>query len=407
MSNNLRNNTFKKNDNKNKDKRELNEEEMIIKWINEIKNENKRIKAIVNLSKYSDKNNNLALYLWYSRGTMAVILQEIISIYQYLSTSKLTLEKENVIYCAISLLKCIASNPETRHEFLESKILIFLYPFINNTNKAKPYEYLKLSSLSVINALLTETDNEIISFLIDTEIIPKLLKIMEKGAELTRKIACCIVSQIVQDDNGSKYICEAKERYSAIITYMKKMLKNKCNQVTINRILKTFLKLSENKDAKNILKSDILKEITDKNFINFLCDSSKNVLNNLLIILNENDESTKIRELKKDLSVNNNIQNINIVKNITINNNININQQLNINNGDLLNKNNNNTNMMLVNQINQMKMQQGFMISPNYTDINFNIYNNNDNYMNNMNYMNNFNSNKGFGNIYYYNYKNS
>ena len=407
MSNNLQNRTTKKNDNKIKDKKELNEEEMIIKWINEIKNENTRIKAIINLSKYSDNNNKLALYLWYSRGTMAVILQEIISVYQYLSTSKLTLEKANVIYCAISLLKCIASNPETRHEFLESKILLFLYPFINNTNKAKPYEYLKLSSLSVINALLTETDNEIISFLIDTEIIPKLLKIMEKGAELTRKIACCIVSQIVQDDNGSKYINETKERYSAIITYMKKMLKINCNQVTINRILKAFLKLSENKDAKNILKNDILKEITDKNFINFLCDSSKNILNNLLIILNENNETNKIKELKKELSVNNNIQNINVVKNITINNNININQQLNMNNGDLLNQNNNNTNMLLVNQINQMKMQQGFMVSPNYTDINFNIYNNNDNYMNHMNYMNNFNSNKGFGNIYYYNYKNS
>ena len=407
MSNNLQNRTTKKNDNKIKDKKELNEEEMIIKWINEIKNENTRIKAIINLSKYSDNNNKLALYLWYSRGTMAVILQEIISVYQYLSTSKLTLEKANVIYCAISLLKCIASNPETRHEFLESKILLFLYPFINNTNKAKPYEYLKLSSLSVINALLTETDNEIISFLIDTEIITKLLKIMEKGAELTRKIACCIVSQIVQDDNGSKYINETKERYSAIITYMKKMLKINCNQVTINRILKAFLKLSENKDAKNILKNDILKEITDKNFINFLCDSSKNILNNLLIVLNENNEANKIKELKKELSVNNNIQNINIVKNITINNNININQQLNMNNGDLLNQNNNNTNMLLVNQINQMKMKQGFMVSPNYTDINFNIYNNNDNYMNHMNYMNNFNSNKGFGNIYYYNYKNS
>ena len=409
MSNNLQNRTIKKNDNKIKDKKELNEEEMIIKWINEIKNENTRIKAIINLSKYSDNNNELALYLWYSRGTMAVILQEIISVYQYLSTSKLTLEKANVIYCAISLLKCIASNPETRHEFLESKILIFLYPFINNTNKAKPYEYLKLSSLSVINALLTETDNEIISFLIDTEIIPKLLKIMEKGAELTRKIACCIVSQIVQDDNGSKYISEAKERYSAIITYMKKMLKINCNQVTINRILKAFLKLSENKDAKNILKNDILKEITDKNFINFLCDSSKNILNNLLIILNENNETNKIKELKKELSVNNNIQNINIVKNITINNNININQQLNMNNGDLLNQKNSNinTNILLVNQINQMKIQQGYMVSPNYTDINFNIYNNNDNYMNHMNYMNNFNSNKGFGNIYYYNYKNS
>lgn len=406
MSKNLKNITFKKNYNKNKDKKEINEEEMIIKLINEIKNENTRKKAIINLSKYSDKNNNLALYLWYSRGTMAVILQEIISVYQYLSTLKLTLEKSNVICSAISLLKCIASNPETRHEFLESKFLIFLYPFINNTNKAKPYEYLKLSSLSVINALLTETDNEIISFLIDTEIIPKLLKIMEKGPELTRKIACCIVSQIVQDDNGTKYICETKERYSAIISYMKKMLKNKGDQLIINQILKTFLKLSENKDAKIILKNEVLKEMTDKNFINYLCESSKNVLNNFLIILNENDEENKIKELKKDLSINNNIQNINVVKNININNNININQQINMNNRDLITQNNINTNMMLVNQMNQMKMQQGFMISPNYTDINFNIYNNNDNYMNSMNYINNVNSNKGFGNIYYYNYKN-
>ena len=108
MSNNFQNCTFKKNNNKNKDKKELNEEEMIIKWTNEIKNENTRIKPIVNLSKYSDKNNNLALYLWYSRGTMTIILQEIISVYQYLSKSKLALKKANVIYCAISLLKYIA-----------------------------------------------------------------------------------------------------------------------------------------------------------------------------------------------------------------------------------------------------------------------------------------------------------
>ena len=401
MSNNFQSISFKKNDNKSKDKKEQNEEEMIIKWINEIKNENTRIKAIVNLSKYVEKNNKLALYLWYTRGTMAAILQEIISIYQYLSSSKVTLEKSNKICCAISLLQCIASNSETRHEFLESKIPIFLYPFINNTNKAKQYEYLKLTSLSVINALLKKIDNEIISFLIDTAIIPKLLKVMEKGSELSRKIACCIVSQIVQDDNGIKYICEAKERYSAIIQYMKKMLKNNFSQRIINRILKAFLKLSENKDAKNILKNDILKEISDENFIRVLDDSSKILVNNLLIILNENNDNNKISQLKRDLinNVNNNLQNINVINNKNLNNGFN--QQINMNNGDIMNQNNINANMMLVNQINQMKLQQGFMISPNYTDINYNIYNTND--INGMNFINNYNSNKGFGNIYFYN----
>jgi CCR4-NOT transcription complex subunit 9 len=406
MSNNLQSISFKKNDNKNKDKKEQNEEEMIIKWIKEIKNENTRIKAIVNLSKYVEKNNKLALYLWYSCGTMAAILQEIISVYQNLSLSKVSLEKSNKICCAISLLKCIASNSETRHEFLESKMPIFLYPFINNTNKQKPYEYLKLTSLSVINALLTKVDNEIISFLIDTAIIPKLLKIMEKGSELSRKIACCIVYQIVQDDNGIKYICEAKERYSAIIQYMKKMLKNKFSQRIINRILKVFLKLSENKDAKNILKNDLLKEISDENFIHLLDDSSKILINNLLIKLNDRDENNKINQLKKDLinNVNNNISNLNIINNKNLNNNFN--QQLNMTNVDIINQNNINANIMLVNQINQMKMQQGFMISPNYTDINYNIYNNND--INGINYLNNYNTNKGYGNIYFYNtFKNS
>lgn len=406
MSNNLQSISFKKNDNKNKDKKEQNEEEMIIKWIKEIKNENTRIKAIVNLSKYVEKNNKLALYLWYSCGTMAAILQEIISVYQNLSLSKVSLEKSNKICCAISLLKCIASNSETRHEFLESKMPIFLYPFINNTNKQKPYEYLKLTSLSVINALLTKVDNEIISFLIDTAIIPKLLKIMEKGSELSRKIACCIVYQIVQDDNGIKYICEAKERYSAIIQYMKKMLKNKFSQRIINRILKVFLKLSENKDAKNILKNDLLKEISDENFIHLLDDSSKILINNLLIKLNDRDENNKINQLKKDLinNVNNNISNLNIINNKNLNNNFN--QQLNMTNVDIINQNNFNANIMLVNQINQMKIQQGFMISPNYTDINYNIYNNND--INGINYLNNYNTNKGYGNIYFYNtFKNS
>ena len=406
MSNNLQSISFKKNDNKNKDKKEQNEEEMIIKWIKEIKNENTRIKAIVNLSKYVEKNNKLALYLWYSCGTMAAILQEIISVYQNLSLSKVSLEKSNKICCAISLLKCIASNSETRHEFLESKMPIFLYPFINNTNKQKPYEYLKLTSLSVINALLTKVDNEIISFLIDTAIIPKLLKIMEKGSELSRKIACCIVYQIVQDDNGIKYICEAKERYSAIIQYMKKMLKNKFSQRIINRILKVFLKLSENKDAKNILKNDLLKEISDENFIHLLDDSSKILINNLLIKLNDRDENNKINQLKKDLinNVNNNISNLNIINNKNLNNNFN--QQLNVTGVDIINQNNINANIMLVNQINQMKIQQGFMISPNYTDINYNIYNNND--INGINYLNNYNTNKGYGNIYFYNtFKNS
>lgn len=402
MSKNVLNNSFKKFDNKSKAKKEIITEEQLIKWTIEIKNEAKRDNAIENLSKYAEKNQNLAFYLWYSRGTMAIIIQEITSIYEYLSSSKLTLEKSNKICSAICLLQCISYNSKTRHEFLESKMPIFLYPFINNNNKEKPYEYLKLTSLGVICALLKINDDEIISFLIDSAIIPILLKIIEKGSELSRKIACCIVCQIVQDDNGKKYICEEKERYSAIIQYTKKMLKSKNNQRIINSMFKAFLKLAENNDAKNVLKNELLKDIKNENFVRYLDDSSKILLNNLLIVLNEKEKYNMLDQKKNFTNVNG-LPNINLIKNNDIRSNLN--HQIGINNGDMINQNNIN-NIIWMNQFNQIKMNPGFMVSQNYNDINYNIYNsnNNDNYINQFNYMNNLNSNKGgFVNMNFYN----
>lgn len=391
-------------------KKELKDEDLIIKWINEIKNENTRAKAIDNLTKFREKNKNLPIYLWYSRGTITVLLQEIISTYQYLPLSKLSLDKSNKICSVITLFQGIASHEKTRNEFLESQIPIFLYPFLNNTNKSKPYEYLKLTALSVIGTLVKSNNPEIISFLIKTQITPLLLKIMEKGSELSRTLACCIIYKIVEDDNGIKFMCEKKERYNGIIQFMRMMIKNKFSQRLIKHILKTFLRLSENKDARYILKNDVLKDIKNESFIRCLDDSSKNLLNGLLKVLNEKDETEKIKELKKDLANNNNnMQNMNILNNNHINNSKNnINQQLNMNNGDMINQNNITANMLLVNQINQLKMQQRFMISPNFGDINYNIYNGNDSYMNKINCMNNQNPNKGFGNMNFYGiYKNN
>ena len=389
-------------------KKEHKDEELIIKWISEIKNESTRTKAIENLTKFREKNNNLSIYLWYSRGTIAILLQEIISTYQYLSSSKLSLERSNKICAVINLFDCIASQNKTRNEFLESQIPIFLYPFLNNTNKTKHYEYLKLTSLNVIGTLVKSNDPKIISFLINTQITPLLLKIMEKGSELSRTMACCIVYKVVQDDCGIKYICEKKERYNGIIQFMRVMMKNKFSQRLIKYILKTFLRLSENKDARYILKNEVLKDIKNESFIRCLDDSSKNLVNILLKILNEKDKTEEIKELKKDLT-NNSVQNMNILNNNHINNTKNnINQQINMNNGDMINQNNITANMLLVNQINQLKMQQRFMISPNFGDINYNMYNGNDNYMNKINCMNNQNPNKGFGNMNFYGiYKNN
>ena len=78
-------------------KNQLSEEDLIINYINELKYEQKREKAISKLSEYYDKSKNLPIYLWYSQGTMAILLQEIISTYKYFSSTKLSLEKYSKI----------------------------------------------------------------------------------------------------------------------------------------------------------------------------------------------------------------------------------------------------------------------------------------------------------------------
>ena len=57
------------------------EEEMkqIIEWVDQIKDENTREKALEELSHKRESLSDLALYIWYSTGTVATLLQEIIN----------------------------------------------------------------------------------------------------------------------------------------------------------------------------------------------------------------------------------------------------------------------------------------------------------------------------------------
>ena len=385
---------------------QLKEEELIIIWINELKDEEKRSKAISKLSHYYDKNQDLPIYLWYSQGTMTIILQEIIGTYKYLSLNKFPLEKANKIYNILLLLTSIASHKEIRSKFIESKMPIFLYPFLKNTSTAKQNEYIKLLTLTVISTLIKSEDPETISFFISTQIIPILLKIIDKGPLLSKLSAGIMIHLIVKADEGLKFICEEKMRYSAIILFMRQMLKNKNNQKIIDITLRTFIRLAANNEARIIIKNNLLKEINDQNFTKHLNQENQLLINCLLRLFNEKDKVNKVKEVQKE----NNKININYT-NITSNNNNNI--QQNNNNGEAMNyyninnNNNNNNNLMMVNQ---MKLSPSYMMANNYNDVNnFNMYNNgNENYLNKMNYLGSQNNNKQFMNMNYYNmYKGS
>ena len=377
------------------------EEELIIKYIEEIKNEDTRSQALENLFKYKEKCNNLAIYLWYSGFTMTAFLQEIVNGYQYLNIPNISNEKLNKVKYIISLIQTIALHSKTRKEFLDSQLLVFLYPFLRCSNKNKSYDVIRVTTLSVIAALVKINDSDVINFLIKTEIIPVILRSMEKGTEIIRFTASFIIQRIIEDINGLKYICDLRERLYVIICVLNAMLQNKSSNRIIKHVLKMFLCLKENKEAKFLIRQHFPQKLKDINFIRSLDESSQRKVNSLLKSLKEDEEEDNIiTKLKNDLTNKNNNNNFTIFQNINMINNNNINNnngnQINLNNNDIAN---NNINMMFMNNMNQMALPS--MMTPQANDIYYNIFNDNENFMNSNIYNQSMGS--GFPNINYFN----
>ena len=376
-----------------KDKEE--EVKQIIKWVDQIKDESTREKALEELSHKRESLSDLALYIWYSTGTVATLLQEIINTYQLLAPPKLTIAKSNKACSVLALFQCVAAHPETRRPFLQAQIPIFLYPFLNTLNKSKPYEYIRLTALGVIGALVKVDNPDVITYLLNTEIIPLCLRIMERGSELSKTVACFIVQRILLDDSGLKYICEKQERLNAINTVLGFMIKNKPSPRLVKHIIRSYCRLAENPEGKNLLKNNLPQEMKEAEFINSLDESSKKWLQTLNKLLKGERGGIIPNNPNGNIGVNN----INININMNNNNGMNMGMQMDLNNNPNINNNlNMNPNMMMLNQMNFPN--QGYMMSQQPGDINFQMYN--EPYLNNGIYMGNQNPNNGFNNMNYY-----
>ncbi|KAF7068038.1 hypothetical protein CFC21_073836 [Triticum aestivum] len=236
-----------------------------------------RENALLELSKKREIFQDLAPLLWHSFGTVAALLQEIVSIYPSLSPPTLSPVASNHVCNALALLQCVASHPETRIPFLNAHIPLYLYPFLNTTSKTRPFEYLRLTSLGVIGALVKVDDSEVIGFLLQTEIIPLCLHTMEMGSELSKTVATFIVQKILLDDIGLRYICATAERFFAVATVLAQMVQALAEQPSarlLKHIIRCYLRLTENQRACAALNSCLPTVLKDGTFNNFLLDDN-------------------------------------------------------------------------------------------------------------------------------------
>ncbi|SCN60899.1 cell differentiation protein, putative [Plasmodium chabaudi chabaudi] len=261
----------------------------------------KRESALLELSRKREKYHDIAPVLWNSFGTITTLLQEIVSIYPQLSPPLLTTSSSNRVCNSLALLQCVASHPETKQHFLNAHIPLFLYPFLNAESKNRPFEYLRLTSLGVIGALVKVDNPDVINFLLQTEIIPLCLRIMETGSELSKTVATFIVQKILIDELGLNYICATPERFYAVSTVLSNMVnalvENPSSRL-LKHIVRCYLRLSENPRALEALKCclpDSLKHI-NKAFIPCLKEDpyTKKWLIQLLYNINNAEQTQNV-----------------------------------------------------------------------------------------------------------------
>ncbi|XP_050379907.1 uncharacterized protein LOC126797303 [Argentina anserina] len=159
-------------------------------------------------------------------------------------------------------------------------IPLYLYPFIGTENKDKPHEYLRLSSLGAIGALLKghppnrdEVDPEIIHFLLESQILCFCIRCMEVGTVLSRTVATFIVERILATDEGLNYCCKFGDRFYVVTRFLGKMtdkLVEEPSRRLLKLIIKCFTELSKGPRDSDSLRCCIPKSLAYPNIINLL-----------------------------------------------------------------------------------------------------------------------------------------
>ena len=262
-------------------------------WIYQLTYGPQKEQALLELGRKREQFGDLAVVLWSSFGVMTALLNEIISVYPFLEPTRLPNQLSNRVCNALVLLQCVASHPETKNLFLQAHILLFLFPFLNTTSRQRTFEYLRLTSLGVIGALVKNDSQEVISFLLRTDIVPLCLRIMESSSELSKTVAIFILQKILLDDMGLQYICATMERFYAVTNVLKDMVEHLSTQAPPGRLLKhiirCYLRLSDYLEARRLLKVVLPQKLRDNTFTEVLKDDlgTKRCLAQLLLTLNE------------------------------------------------------------------------------------------------------------------------
>lgn len=237
-----------------------------------------REQALSFLNKKRETDKELALTLWNSFKTISLLLGEVTSLYKSLSPEKLTPRDSTRVCNAIALLQCLASHPDTKMVFLNVRVPDYLYPFIQTKENGRPFQFLRLTSLGAIAALVKNDDPIVpkaVHYFLETEMFPMCLRCIELGDVLSQSVATLIVSKILMQEEGLYYCCTSMERFFAVMrvfTGVVERMGNVPSPRLLKNLIQCYLRLSEAPRACDSLGRCLPSEFRSPAFINALRD---------------------------------------------------------------------------------------------------------------------------------------
>lgn len=274
---------------------DLRTDEEVYMWVTDLVYSNNSDDSLSMLGKKREQFKDLGVVLWNSYGVMPIILQEIVKVYPLLSPPQLPVNNSNRVSNALQLLQCIASHHETQIPFLNSHMLLYLYPFLNTTSSSRPYEYLRLTSLGVIGALVKNDSPQVVTFLLSTEIIPLCLRIIETTSGISKTLALYIVLRILQDDQGLIYVCQTYERFFAVNQVLTIVVNQLVQQPQdsslrlLKHVVMCYRRLADDERAKHSLREILPEALRNGTFTPLLREEqgTKKILNQLILSINQ------------------------------------------------------------------------------------------------------------------------
>lgn len=198
--------------------------------------------------------------------------------YPFLERGNMSKLMLNHACCCISLWQTVAVHPLLCGEFLSSRLVVYLYPFMNTIPRSRPFEYLKFSSLGVVASMLKSRHPDVIPCLFSTDFMGACFRMMRIGSPSTKKLATFVFSQIVSEEHGLALICSTEMSVQRTVEHLNGLtvwLVGNPTSSLIRMVIACYERLTHNSCCREYLKKWLPRSLSDHKFAHMIVDDGR------------------------------------------------------------------------------------------------------------------------------------